>query len=243
MKSEYTVITLDEVESTNAYALEFMSSFDDKTVVRAIKQTKGHGRYNRKWLSDETSNLYMTIILKPINIENYPFPNLTQFLSVCVSKVLNDDFNIPSSIKWPNDIMVNDSKIAGILAEASVEDGKIKGIALGIGLNVNLKDDTIKLIDQKATSMNVLTNENYDVNYVLTKICNLFFENYAEFIQKGFKYIKEDYIKRCLFIGKEIKIREENKKYTAQSIDDEGLLIVKDDLNRVSKKITGDVLC
>lgn len=241
--SKYNVITLDDVESTNAYALEFMSSFEDRTVIRAIKQTKGHGRYNRKWISDESSNLYMTIVLKPSNTENYPFPNLTQYLSVVLSQVLENDYGINASIKWPNDILVDGAKISGILAESFAESGKIKGIALGVGLNINLKKETIELIDQKATSMAVLKNNNFDADEVLHKICNSFFENYDEFIQKGFEFIKDEYIKRCSFLGKQITIREENKQYTAQSIDNNGLLIVKDNFNKESKIITGDVLC
>ena len=241
--SKYTVITLDEVESTNAYALEFMSSFEDKTVIKAVKQTKGRGRYNRKWLSDESSNLYMTIILKPDSTENYPFPNLTQYLSVSVSRVLEKDYDITPSIKWPNDILVNGYKISGILAEASAEKGKIRGIALGIGVNVNMQKETLELIDQKATSMAVLKNQNFDTDEVLNKICTSFFENYEEFIQKGFEFIKDEYVKRCSFLGGQITIREENKQYTAQSIDNNGLLIVKDDFNQESKIITGDVLC
>ena len=241
--SKYTVITLDELESTNAYALEFMTSFDDKTVVSAVKQTKGRGRYNRKWIGDDSSNLYMTIVLKPDYTTNYPFTNLTQYLSVSLCKVLEKDFDITPSIKWPNDILVDGCKISGILAESSVRNNKIEGIALGLGVNVNLKQETIKQIDQKATSMLVLKNKHFDVDDVMKKICDCFFENYEEFVQKGFSFIKEDYVKRCEFLGKNITIREENKQYFAQDIDNDGLLLVKDELNKVSKIITGDVLC
>ena len=241
--SNYTIVTLKEVDSTNAYALEFIDSFDDKTVITAHKQTKGRGRYNRRWLSDETSNLYMTIVLKPQNLQNYPFPNLTQYLSVAVCKVFENAFDITPSIKWPNDILVDGYKISGILAESSVKNNKIEGIALGLGVNVNLKQETIDLIDQKATSMYVLKNKNFDVDDVLKRICDEFFENYDEFIQKGFEYIQNDYIKRCGFLGKTITIREENKQYLAQAIDSEGLLLVKDNSGKESKIITGDVLC
>jgi len=244
MKPEhYNIITLEETESTNAYALEFMSFLDDKTVIRAEKQTAGRGRYNRKWLSDGSDNLYTTFVLKPAGIENYPFSNLTQYLSVIVSEVLEKDYDINASIKWPNDILVNGAKISGILAETSIKNNEIEGIALGLGLNVSMPVSMLNKIDQKAASMAVLKNKNFDTEEVLNKICSLFFENYDEFIKKGFSYIKDDYIKRCSFLGGKITIREESREYTALSIDDEGLLIVEDDFNNTKKIMTGDILC
>ncbi len=239
----YSIIKLEEVESTNAYALEFMPSFDDKTVIFTEKQTCGRGRYNRKWIGDDSSNLYMTIVLKPENKKTYPFSNLTQYLSVILCKVLEEDYNIIPSIKWPNDILAEGCKISGILAETYVKNTQIEGIALGLGLNVNLKKETLEKIDQKAISMSVLKDKNFEPSDILNKICNSFFENYNEFIQKGFEFIKNDYIKRCGFLGTNITIREENKQYYAKSIDNNGLLIVKDGLGNESKIITGDILC
>lgn len=240
---KYKLITLDEIGSTNAYALELMTSLEDKTVISARQQTKGRGRYNRKWISDNSSNLYMTIVLKPENTKNYPYQNLTQYLSVIVCNVLETEYAINPSIKWPNDILISDYKISGILAESSVKNNKIKGIALGLGLNVNLRQETLDNIDQKATSMFILKNQIFNVDEVLHKICNLFFQNYNEFISMGFDYIKNEYIQKCKFLGKNITIKEENKNYIAQTIDNDGLLIVQDSLNKVSKIITGDILC
>lgn len=241
--SDYTVVTLDKVNSTNAYALGFMASLEDKTVITALNQTEGRGRYNRKWIGDNSSNLYMTIVLKPESSVNYPYSNLTQYLSVVVCKILEKDFNIKADIKWPNDVLVNGCKIAGILAETSVKDNQISGIALGLGLNINLKRETIDKIDQKAVSMAVLKGCEFKTEEVLKRICDCFFADYDRFIKNGFEFIKDEYVKKCGFLGENITIREENKQYKAVDIDDEGLLLVKDDLDRVKKIITGDVLC
>ena len=240
--SKYNIITLEEVESTNAYALEFMSSFEDRTVINALIQTNGRGRYNRNWLSDNSSNIYMTIVLKP-QTENYPFQNLTQYLSVVVCKVLENEYKIKTSIKWPNDILVEGAKISGILAETSVNNGKINGIALGLGVNVNMQQETLDKIDQKAVSIAVLTKKEQNCEDLINKISNLFFEDYDEFTKKGFEFIEDEYIKRCSFLGKQITIREENKQYLAKGIDKNGLLLVKDDLKKEVKIITGDILC
>ena len=243
--SKYSIVTIDEVPSTNSYALENMAFLDDKTVIYTVRQTSGRGRYNRKWLYDDSENIYMSIVLKPQNISDYPFPNLTQYLSVVVCRVLEREFNLSPAIKWPNDILVENAKISGILAESHMENNSIKGIVLGLGLNVNLKDETIEKIDQKATSIHNLTGRNYDCEIITRQICDEFFKNYDEFTQKGFEYIKNEYISKCFFLGTNISISENGEKneYYALSIDDNGFLTVQDKFNNKSKIITGDVLC
>lgn len=243
--SKYSIVTLEEVHSTNSYALEHLPFFDDRTVLFTSHQISGRGRYNRKWISDDSPNIYMSIILKPQNVETFPFPNLTQYLSVVLCDVLEKDFNLKPQIKWPNDILIDGSKISGILAESSMKNNKINGVVLGLGLNVNMKKETLLSIDQNATSLFALKNTNFDVDDVLRLICDKFFENYDEFSKKGFKFIKQNYINRCGFLGKNITVREANEKkqYFAKSIDDNGLLIVNDEYNNECKIITGDVLC
>ncbi|MCD7780367.1 MAG: biotin--[acetyl-CoA-carboxylase] ligase [Candidatus Gastranaerophilales bacterium] len=243
--SKYSIITLEEVSSTNSYAMDNIRFFDDKTVIFTSHQTDGRGRYDRKWIGDESENLYMSVVIKPKDIENYPFANLTQYLSVAVCSFLEKEFNLNPKIKWPNDILIDGYKISGILAESYIEKNKIKGVVLGLGLNVNLPFKTLEKIDQKATSLSVIKNKNYNVETILEKILDSFFENYNQFIKEGFIYIKNEYVNRCDFLGKEITIKEANlkKNYTALSIKDNGLLVVKDELENEIEIITGDILC
>ena len=243
--SKYTKVFLDKVPSTNIYAIEQIGFLKDKTVLFTHKQTLGRGRYNRKWIADDTDNLYATFILKPDDIENYPFANLTQYLSLILCEFLEKEFKLKPNIKWPNDILVDGCKISGILAESYMESNKIKGLVLGLGLNVNLKTETLDLIDQKATSLSVLLGENFEIEPILDKLCDRFFENYDLFVKQGFSFIKERYEQRCNFIGKNIRIREmdETKEYFAKAIPDDGLLLVENDLGRESTIITGDLLC
>lgn len=243
--SKYTIVTLDEVHSTNSYALEHICSFEDKNVIFTPHQTSGRGRFDRKWVCDDSENIYMSIILKPENVTEYPFPNLTQYLSVALCKVLEREFGLEPSIKWPNDILVNNAKISGILAESHVENNQISAIVLGLGLNVNLKKETLEKIDQNATSIGYLTNKQYDVEKVLRRICDEFFLNYDAFVKGGFEYIKTEYINRCSFLGKNIFIREasQKKQYFAKAIDNEGLLHAVDASGNECRIITGDVLC
>ncbi len=243
--SKYSIVVLDEVPSTNAYALEHMPFLDNGAVIYTNHQTKGRGRFNRVWISDRTDNIYMSLVLKPDNIENYPYSNLTQYLSVCVCKVLEKEFNLKTQIKWPNDILVNNAKISGILAETKMKDNKIEGIVLGLGLNVNMEFDTLNAIDQKAVSIKVLTGNVGNCETILLKLLDTFFENYDNFVKKGFGFFNEDYIKRCFFLGQNILISEngEKKQYFAKAIDNDGLLLAINEKNEECKIITGDILC
>lgn len=243
--SKYTIITLDEVHSTNSYALENISFLEDSCVIYTSNQTLGRGRFNRKWISDDSDNIYMSVVLKPNNITNYPFANLTQYLSVVICKFLEKEFSIKPSIKWPNDILVDGAKLSGILAETYSEKNQISAIVLGLGLNVNMSVESLDKIDQKASSIYLLTGKNYNSEKLLRKLMDAFFENYNKFIEKGFEFIKEDYIKRCDFLGKNIMVSENGQKseYFAQTIDDDGLLVVVDKFSNECKIITGDVLC
>ena len=84
------IIQLEEVSSTNLYAKENLDSFEDKTVIIAISQTSGRGRFDRKWVDLGEGNLFMTIVLKPSNLFEEVYANLTQYLSVVLTKILEE---------------------------------------------------------------------------------------------------------------------------------------------------------
>ncbi len=243
--SKYSIITLDKVSSTNSYALENISNLADRTVIYTPHQTSGRGRYNRVWVSDDSENIYVSFVLKPEEIDNFPFVNLTQYLSIILCRFLENEFSLTPSIKWPNDILIDGYKISGILAESFMQKNELKGVVLGLGLNVNLKKETIEKIDQKAVSLFTLTGCKYAPKVLLEKICNMFFKDYDAFISEGFKLIQEEYIKKCSFLGKNITIKgfDSKKEYFAEDIDENGFLITKDNFGKKNKIITGDVLC
>ncbi len=243
--SKYTIITLDEAPSTNSWALENVSNLDDGAVVFTTHQTDGRGRYNRKWVFDNSDNIYMSIVLKPKDVKCYPFANLTQYLSVVVCKFLNSKFALDAKIKWPNDILVNGAKISGILAETYTNNNKIEAVVLGLGLNVNMKHETLEKIDQKAVSISELLRGYYDCDKLVRDLLDLFYLGYDEFVSLGFNAIKDYYVSKCDFLGKNIFIRENEgkKSYFAKAIDENGLLIAIDENMKECKIITGDLLC
>lgn len=224
------IIQLEEVSSTNLYAKENLDSFEDKTVIIAISQTSGRGRFDRKWVDLGEGNLFMTIVLKPSNSFEEVYANLTQYLSVVLTKIL-EEYGLSPKIKWPNDVLVNDAKISGILCETVMQGSNFKGLVLGIGVNLNADKGDLKQIKEKvATALNIeLEREYVDKNLFTEKLLNEFFKNYEEFLKQGFLMIKKEYIERCSFLGKEISVKVFNDKKSgiAKTINDNGELVIE----------------
>ena len=244
------IIFKEKIDSTNLYGKENIDTLSDKSVVYAAFQTNGRGRMNRKWMSFNSENLYASIILKPNgDYSKLPISNLTQLLSTVIVDVLNF-YGIKANIKWPNDVIItkdeNDifgTKICGILAESAILHSQIKGIVLGFGLNINATKDELSQIDRPATSMFNETGNLYSTKEVLDNICEMFFSKYDEFMEKGFSYIKDDYLSKIKFIDKEITINMPHKsvKGIAKDITDDGAVLLQEDKNLTTITI-GEIL-
>ena len=226
------IIVLDEVNSTNLYAKQNLDILEDKTVVSAIRQNSGRGRFNREWIDLGLDNIFMSIILKPSDKFDLVYTNITQYLSVSLCKVL-ENYGIVPSIKWPNDVLVDGSKIAGILSETVMQGTKFKGLVLGIGINLNSNDVDLKQIkDKKATALNIeLRKKHVDKDVFLKNLLDMFFSDYEKFLKEGFPLIIDDYISRTKFLGKEISVQVFNEKKLgiAKEINDKGELILENE--------------
>jgi BirA family biotin operon repressor/biotin-[acetyl-CoA-carboxylase] ligase len=237
-------VRLEEIDSTNSYAKLNLENFADRTVIYANRQTSGRGRLCRKWVDLGLGNLFMSIVLKPSTDFKYVYSNITQYLSVCLCKVL-ELYNLNPKIKWPNDVLINGKKIAGILSESVMQNGgECKGIVLGIGVNINASQNDLNLIENKpATALNIELNRSVDVDKFRNELLNEFFSNYDRFISLGFEYIKNDYISRNCFIGKELNIQVFDKIESgmAKTVNDNGELVLSKN-NKDLVLIIGDIL-
>jgi BirA family biotin operon repressor/biotin-[acetyl-CoA-carboxylase] ligase len=242
---DITFIGFEEISSTNTYALENIENLNDKSVIFTEKQTQGRGRFDRVWVSDNSGNLYFSVVLKPADVidNKLPLANLTQYMSLILCQVL-DSYGVKAQIKWPNDVLVGGKKIAGILAETSIKGAALKGLVLGVGVNLNSSREEIDSINQPATSLNLESNQHIDKKVFLEAVAGKFFAKYDEFLTSGFAMIKDEYTKRCFFLGSQIKINEANQSYEAiaQGINDDGTLNIN--TNGVQKNISvGDIFC
>jgi len=238
------VIRLEEAESTNSYAKEHIAEFADRTAIHALRQTNGRGRLNRSWVDLGNDNLFLSIILKPSDTFNELYPNITQYLSVCLCKVL-ESYGLKPQIKWPNDVLINGKKIAGILSETVMQGKKLEGIVLGIGVNLNSTQKDLDAIPDKiATSLNIETGKNINLEIFLNELLKEFFSNYDNFLNSGFDMIKNDYITRSCFLNKELSVQLFNNIQTgfAKSINSKGELVLETDNNNEIVLTIGDIL-
>lgn len=226
------IIRFDTLDSTNKYAKNNIEKYEDKTIISSAIQTNGYGRFERSWVDLGTENIYMSFILKPSDKICEPYANLTQYLSLCLCFQL-EELGLKPQIKWPNDVLINGKKVCGILAESVIKGGVLKGIVLGIGVNLNTSDKNLREIDRPATSLNIELMRNIDKNEFMSKLIERFFQDYDNFLQNGFKSIKKDYeIRSNLNADEEITINIFNytKKGKFNGFDYNGnlLLLLKD---------------
>lgn len=232
LREKFNIIELDKVGSTNLYAKANLANLADKSVVCADVQSSGHGRFNRAWIDLGSGNIFMSLVLKPSDTFSHVYPNLTQYFSVVLCEVLVE-YGLEPQIKWPNDVLINSKKIAGILSESVMQGANFKGLILGAGINLNASKESLKLItDKEATALNLELNlESVDKKEFLNKLLNKFFENYDEFLSEGFSMIADEYVKRNCFLGKEISVQvfDEIKSGFAKAINSDGELVLEKD--------------
>ena len=124
----------DKVDSTNDIATKLLNEgAPNLSIVLANEQLKGRGRNNRTWVTPKDTALAFSLILRP---EREKIPLFSGLGSLAVCKTLQKKYSLPAKVKWPNDVLINGKKVAGILAEAHWLGNQLRGVILGIGINV-----------------------------------------------------------------------------------------------------------
>ncbi|WP_186577783.1 biotin--[acetyl-CoA-carboxylase] ligase [Aquibacillus kalidii] len=198
------------------------------TVIIADEQTNGRGRMERSWYSARDKGIWMSIILRPGLLPNQA-PQLTLLTATVLADVLSQK-NISVTIKWPNDILINGKKAAGILTEMQAEQDQIKYVVLGIGLNLNqLQSEFPDSIKDKATSLRVETNKEWDRKELIHGILEHFDTVYDEYMESGFENIRLKWVSYGYKIGEAVDIvtPKENWSATLVGIESDGALIVR----------------
>lgn len=210
-------------ESTNLDA-KMMANALDKSVFLADEQKNGRGRMGRIWSSPSGCGIWMTIYLKP-QTDISKISQITLIAGLAVSKVIKK-----SVIKWPNDILIGQKKVAGILTELSAHANNINCVVVGIGVNVNTEEFPVELRD-KATSLYMENGNKVNRTDLICQILEQFFSLYDSFINKGFSAFLKEYEEKCVTVGKEVLIinGEITKKANAVGISENGELIAEID--------------
>jgi len=234
-----------EVSSTNTVA-RFLSMNDiaDGSVIISEKQTDARGRSGKAWESP-LGGVWLSIVLNP-HVDYSKLPLITLATGVAVAKTLEKIGVENPEIKWPNDIIINDKKVCGILTEAVTKFNIIENVIIGVGIDANL--DIEQFPDELKEGTTTLKNElgRKGNENLLIKLFLEEFEEISElFDHEGFEEILKEWRKRSYSIGKIVEVREPfNKTYDAYvlGISREGALVVEKIDGTLEKVISGECI-
>ena len=241
------IFYFDSIDSTQTYALEIAGDKKENgSVVIAQKQTKGKGRMNRKWVSPN-GGIWLSVILQPKS--DYTLTTLFPLAaSVALADAIKNTLDLDVELKWPNDLLIDDKKIAGILVDASLTSNQIDYIVLGVGINFDVPIKTVEKNIKNTGNYSGITNlvgvkkESNPITLVQSFLYEL--ENTIQNLKEGGgKGILERWTKKSTTIGQDIAIKtnEGLLKGNAIKIDSDGALILKqkDQTHRI---LVGDVI-
>lgn len=216
--------------STNTIAKQIAESSNapEGTVIVAEEQTEGKGRMGRQWVSLKNKGIYMSIITRP-KIPINRAPQITLMLATVVARFISNHYHVPAKIKWPNDILIHQKKVCGILVEMSSDLDSIHYAILGIGINLNQTAGELNMIENQHYMPTSIRNETDIV--VNRRVCfaNLLLElerAYQAFIENGFTAFKDLWEEYAYSIGKEITVHTHSSiiQGTLLGITDQGAL-------------------
>jgi len=238
------IIYLKETDSTNTRAKELAAQgAPEGTLIIAEKQTKGRGRRGRNWFSPPGGGIYFSLILRP-TISPTETPRITLMTAVVLAETLISLMKLKLRIKWPNDILVNGKKLAGILTEISTEMDAVNYIVVGLGMNVNTRFENFPSeIKKNATSILIETGEQFPRVRLIQHYLKLYEQYYDMFKKNNFEPIMKRWKELADIIGKQIKVDVVGKTHIGKviDVDNDGVLILNDDQGKLQRIFSGDV--
>jgi BirA family biotin operon repressor/biotin-[acetyl-CoA-carboxylase] ligase len=212
-------------------------------VVFAESQTKGRGRLGRNWLSPARKGLWFSILLRP-DLRPQETTQLTVAAATALWRAIHDQTGLRPEIKWPNDILVRGRKTAGILTELSAELDHVKYVILGIGVDVNLTASEFSTdLRKTATSLRIELGKPVLRPELATAILRELDRDYARVCAGKFANVADEWEEHCTTIGRNVAIHigERQVRGRAESLDEDGALLVRTEHGHLERIIGGDV--
>lgn len=220
------LLFLTEVESTNTYAMEMLRNVNtiEGTVIYTDNQTKGRGQRGALWNSETARNITASVVLKPKFLPVEKSFYLSKIAALAVYDVLAEI--LPQSqydikIKWPNDILVDKKKIAGILIENTYQQNIIANSVIGIGINVNQTSFDESIIS--ATSMKLLINKSLERDKVLELLCQKLEKWYFKLKENKLPEIDLTYFEKLYGLNMLLRFLDKNEQVFSAQIKEVNL--------------------
>lgn len=209
------LLFLTEVESTNTYAMEMLRNVNtiEGTVVYTDHQTRGRGQRGSVWDSEIASNITASVILKPQFLNAGKSFYLSKISALAVYDVLTEILSQSQydiKIKWPNDILVDKRKIAGILIENTYHQNSLSYSVIGIGLNVN--QTKFEQGGFLATSLKMLMNKELDRKLVLDLLCQNLEKWYLKLKENKLSEIDHSYFQKNFGLKQQLNFKDQNQR-------------------------------
>jgi BirA family biotin operon repressor/biotin-[acetyl-CoA-carboxylase] ligase len=235
-----------ELKSTNIIAKEKAlygaEGINEGTLIIAERQSAGKGRLGREWFSP-AGGIWFSIILYPQISPSY-ISRITLMTAVAAVKAIKICTQIKSQIKWPNDILINEKKVCGILTEMSAELDIINWVVVGIGVNVNIKQQEFpEDIRERTTSLKEVLGKKV-LRVKLVRVFLQEFEKYYEILKRReFSFILKEWKLYSHTLGKKIRVDMGERIISGEAVDinEEGVLILKKEDGELIEIISGTI--
>ncbi len=234
----------DEIESTNLEAKSLATAGAPQgTVVIAESQTAGRGRLGRRWTSPAGKGLLFSVILRP-PVAMVDAHLLTLVAAVATAEAIEEITAAKPSIKWPNDLYIDDRKVGGILLEVAGEQDAIEWVIVGIGLNVNTEYTELPVsLRRTAVSLKMATGRPVDRSDLLANVLLKLERHYLHAVREGFQETLSGFRQRDYLAKRNISVqtRQGHLVGEAVGIDDQGALLVQLPHRHIRRFHAGDV--
>jgi BirA family biotin operon repressor/biotin-[acetyl-CoA-carboxylase] ligase len=234
-----------ETTSTNDVIERFArDGMKEGVVVFAESQTKGRGRLGRKWLSPSAKGLWFSVLLRP-SLRPQEATQLTVASATALRRAIQKQTGLKPGVKWPNDILVDGRKAAGILTEMAAEVDRVKHLILGIGVDVNMNSGDFPAdLRKTVTSLKIEMDKPVSRSELAVEVLRELDVDYHRVCSGEFAAVADEWEEHCTTIGQVVSIQTGNRhvRGRAEALAEDGALLVRTDHGHLERIVGGDVI-
>jgi len=221
----FTIHEFNELSSTNSQAFGLANSrqLSENEIILAHSQTQGRGRQDRNWISP-SGNLYFSLVLRP----KISAAKISQISFIAITALRNSIAKIAKNsvlAKWPNDLLIDEKKVAGLLLESKISGENCEFIVLGIGLNIESNPDNVIFPAGNLKDFGITISIELALQNFLDEFEKLY-QNWRDF---GFKGIRKLWLENAYKLGEKIAVKLDEEKIAGifEDLDEDGNLVLK----------------